>query len=746
MGRYDGRKIADVRECWQMRYNKAKRSLYIFSSAALLVLNFFFMNDKAWADGIRGFVELNYTKLDTESEDSAGLSAKTKVNSFLQRYNLTLERSLHPYLRLTAGGIFEKNTSEIKTNDLSSESTATSMRPSIDLRLNSPMYIAGLGYNMQEEKTSVSGAADVTNIRENYSARLGWRPDRFPEVNMLFLKAITHDKDRVIHDSEIDHITLSLAYKALRNFDFRYQLAYSDSDNKINDLQVMQLTHTGRATYSSRFFDNRVSLSASYNTTRHETEIAPGGAGFVFFQAFPFSGLSAIDDSPTTDALNPDAALIDGNVIIGSGINIGLPPVGGDTRERNMGLDFFNDTEVNAIYVWVDRDLPSIISNSFSWDIYTSPDNLNWSLRQTVSPAQFGPFERRFEINFANVTARYIKVVTRPLTLAAALFAPDFQNPDQIFITEIQAFVRRPAAEVKRKTELTSHVYNLNTRTRLLDSPYVYHDLSIWYSEMQPSAVSRYTVSNGLSLSHRFNPIFFGTARVAREDSAGARGDTIGYTYSAALTAAPLKTLNHNLTFSGRFEEREDSSSDINSIFINNYAKLYEGIDVNLSAGVSFLTSETGEKRKNYITNLNASLVPHSNMTIIINYSDTVTKGNADSFSRRGDLGIAFTPFRTLYLFASGGIISEKNRETKTLQNYAVNWAPFPDGDIQFNFSFTESLDSQESRKTRTIGQNIRWNILRNAYLEISYLVMSSSADINTTKSKIFNSSLKMTF
>src|SRR3990172_8012028 len=127
-----------------MRDRDATRSLYIFFLTVLSVFNFFFMNDKAWADGIRGFVELDYTRVDTEFEDAAGLSTKTKTNSFLQRYNLTLERSIYPYLKLTAGGIFEKNKSDTKANDFSTESTVTTMRPSIDLRLNSPMYTAGI--------------------------------------------------------------------------------------------------------------------------------------------------------------------------------------------------------------------------------------------------------------------------------------------------------------------------------------------------------------------------------------------------------------------------------------------------------------------------------------------------------------------------------------------------------------------------------------------------------------------------
>ena len=110
--------------------------------------------------------------------------------------------------------------------------------------------------------------------------------------------------------------------------------------------------------------------------------------------------------------------------------------IGGDTRERNIGLDFSLAQDVNTLRVWVDRELPATISGSFSWDVYTSSDNLNWSLYTTLSPAPFGQFDNRFEITFSSVNTRYIKVVVKPLS-AAVQGASGY--PD-IFVTEIQAF------------------------------------------------------------------------------------------------------------------------------------------------------------------------------------------------------------------------------------------------------------------------------------------------------------------
>ncbi len=705
---------------------------------------------KAAADGIGGFVELNYSNVESVTSDIAGESTEAKSGNFVQRYNLSLSRTIYPNLRLNAGGIFEKISSTFESGDTDTKSSVTNIRPFIDLLLNSPLYTAGAGYNRREEMLKSTGAPSLTTVNENYNAVLGWRPEGFPSLDMRLTRTNTFDKEHSLQDITRDLLLFNSRYAQIKGLALSYQASYNKSKDKLTAFETLQLTHNGRATYSSVFLNKKVSLYTSYNITRQETETLTAGAGAVDFQAFPFAGLSSIDDTPVEGTLDPNSALIDGNFIAGSGINIGVSPIGGDARPRNMGLDLAVETEINTIFVWVDRELPAQIAQSFSWGIYISSDNLNWSLRQTVFPAQFGPFENRFEINFTNVTTRYIKVVVRPLTQAAAILVPNFQNPDRIFVAELQAFIRRPAEEVKGKITRTSHVYNLNTRARLLDSPSLFYDFSYLYTSTEPPFASRYSFSNGLFLAHRLSRVFSGSARVAREDSKETIGERVAYVYSASITAVPLKTLNHSLVYSGRIQEIAGKFSDTNSVFLHNTAELYKGINTTISGGLSFATTETGEKRKSSILTFGTGIIPHPVLSLNINYSSTQTvTTDADrektSTSSRGDVSIAYNPFSALYLFASMGMTNE-NAKTNINQNYSVNWSPFPDGDLQFNFMYTESYESGDDRKNRLISPSARWRISSRTFLDISYLVQKSEAVSQTADSRIFNANLRMSF
>jgi hypothetical protein len=153
-------------------------------------------------------------------------------------------------------------------------------------------------------------------------------------------------------------------------------------------------------------------------------------------------GLFSLDNTPQDGpALQVNNALIDGNVIASAGLDIGL---GGDeTTLTNIGVDLGFEVAVDQIYIWVDRSLTSAVADSFSWDVYTSPDNTNsstWTLTATVFPADFGIFENRFKIPFTQVNTRFIKVVTTPISPTV----PDSANFPNIFVTEMQAFVTVP--------------------------------------------------------------------------------------------------------------------------------------------------------------------------------------------------------------------------------------------------------------------------------------------------------------
>ncbi len=700
----------------------------------------------ASADSLRAIVDIGYATNDSKTTDSAGGTTQTNMSSFTQRYRLFLNKAFFPNLSLDAGGLFERVQTDSETAGVDSTLTGTRTRPYFDLRLTTPLYQAGVGYSRREDKATTSGAPSSTNVNEEYHAILGWKPEGYPDWNIRMDKIDTFDKARVIQDTTTKQAQAIVHY-AYKGLDIRYQPSYRDTLNRIGAIETQETTHNGRATYSGTLFRNRTSLSASYEFTRAETEIIASGTGEVSFPLFPLTGISALDDTPAEGSLDPNSALSNGDFAVGAGLNLGLPSAGESAAARNIGLDFGIPPEANTLFVWIDRELPLEIADAFSWDVYSSSDNVVWTPVTTVSPAPFGPFQNRFEIRFPNVTARFIKVVTRPLSLAVPR-ASEF--PD-ILVTEIQAFVRRPAAEAGGKTSRTTQIGTADVRTRILDSPSLYHELSFFLINTDVPSQTRYTVSNGLSILQKLSRIFTASGRVTREDIQDPAQGGVAYTYSASLQAVPLKTLRHLLLFSGRNEQLGEGSQDRWSLFLRNNAQVYKGIDVSLDGGFGSTKFDSGEEQKSTTLIFGANIVPHPTVTLALNYNGTTTdqtgggKPDQTTVDTRGEVSLAYRPFQTMYLLASVSRVDRQGIQ-ETLQNYAANWSPFPSGALQFNFAFNQDLTSRDNAKTRSIRPSLRWNITSRIILDMSYQLLKTESRVETADTRTFFTNLEMIY
>ncbi len=139
-------------------------------------------------------------------------------------------------------------------------------------------------------------------------------------------------------------------------------------------------------------------------------------------------------------------------------------------------------------------------------------------------------------------------------------------------------------------------------------------------------------------------------------------------------------------------------------------------------------------------------------MTLTLSYSDTNTntsgggKPNSSTFSRTGDVTLAYNPFDTVRLFVSLGITSESGRKTDFLQNYGINWSPFPEGNLQFNINYNENLRSADNSKERVFTPSVRWKITRKIFLDMSYLMIKTSSQSEKSDTNGFNTSLKVFF
>jgi hypothetical protein len=678
---------------------------------------------EARAQQANGYAELTVSRNDADSEDDTGGRSTSRNDTFLQRYSLDLSWRLYPNFQVLAGGLFEKDTTTVTTDFSTSEAGERRVRPYLNAALRSAVTSALFGFYRNEDATRSPGSSSRT-LQDIYNATLGWRPEDLPRVTVRFLRTNTYDAERTSQDTTNDVLDLVSEYQPVDTVQIYYRGALQDFRDHLQDTTIRRTSQAGRVTYSDSWWKQRMQFSAEYDVNHRQTDITTGGGGEVESPLFPIAGLSLITDTPPDGALLPNPLLIDDERTVSAGVNLGLPPLGGDERPRNLGLDFGGPVPVNTLSVWIDRDLPAGIADTFSWDIYTSGDNLNWVLQQTVLPAPFGPFEHRFQIRFADLTTRYIKVVTAPLARTVSMAD---QYPD-ILVTELAGAERLPAAEAEGRSGQTSQLVTTNLRARLTQRPALYYEFAYFLRDTG-TAPSTYTLTNGISLQHVFNPVYSTTARVAREDSRETAGDRTAYYYTASVRAVPVPALQSSVVISGRSSDLAGQTSRSDSVFLYTNAELYRGVSTNLSLGRSSVEGDTGDQSDTTQINALATLVPHRTVTLNLLYqSNTGTRyrpgvaGRRDVGVRARQASLGYTPVSTLYLFFSYRAEQDLERDrTRFLRNTSASWTPFPDGSLQFLFRYDESYQSDLDALSRIVSPRVRWNITDRFYAEVAY-------------------------
>jgi hypothetical protein len=438
------------------------------------------------AEGLSGTLEYGYNRNDTDLTDASGRSNQTKTDSLTQLYDLRLDRRLYPNLNFHASGIFQKRNDSFDAEGLKRDTTTTTLRPYVSMNLRTPLYFAEAAYGQREEKVKISGFSSSSTVRESIISTLYWRPDRFPDLKIQFSRDHLYDKERLNVDTVTDLYRATSNYRPVDPLSLYYQGTFRNTELRLSDTTVKETVHNGRVNYSNNWWRRRITFGADYSITNQEVETSTTGIGEIGLRVFPFVGLSVLSDTPENVVLTSNPALIDGNLEAGAGINLGLPSPGGDARPRNMGMDFLVATEINTLYVSVDRDVAQV-ADAYSWRIYTSDDDPSdgvqiWALRQTVSPAVYSPTFNRFEIRITNVNTRYIKVVTAPLSPTIP-FASSFPT---ILVTELQAEIRRPASEQAGRLSSTFQNGTANFRALLLEAINLAYEFTYVFAKRDP--------------------------------------------------------------------------------------------------------------------------------------------------------------------------------------------------------------------------------------------------------------------
>jgi len=724
--------------------------LVLFTAAAAFLFAVLSPLSSRAAEDISAAAEFTYvtSNIETTNNDT-GDTTGTDFTSLDQTYNLGLSRQLYPFLTLNAGGTFETKRSESTSEELNLIRKDETIRPYVDLEFRSPLYSMGIGYNKNRLRNEISDLSVTKDFQESVDFSFTYKPADLPLLRIFHTQAHTYN-DPLTSDTVSKQTTVKATYSFNLN-PVSYTYVRDETDDKMVDVKVVRETHEGTAGYTRSFFNNRVTMDTRYRIRLNISTVPENAVLETPISAT--EGLYSADNTPLTGPrLTALTSLIDGDKTSSTGINIGWAESG--NPDRNIGLDFGFALNVDRIRVYVDRNVSSSAANSFSWSIYTSPDNTDtsvWTLHATVFPASFTIFQNRFEIPFPEVSTQFIKVVVTPLS-SAFIGDSELQN---INVTEIEALITDAVTRDREITDTDQNV-SFSLAGRVSDRTRVGYNLlhSRKKSDADP-APGRLTWSNSIYLNHIFNRIFTGSARVSRDDSKSTiDNDTISkrrtYDYSANLQAGYLDTLSQTLTWGYTDIKEDQERRTTSSVFLRTNAALYKGWDAFIDIGYSWEEPPDAGRTNSTFLTAQTSVVPNREISLDATYSMVKSKdeeAETTNTKHTYDARASYFPYRNLAFSFQITIEEETQKDSReVLQRYTANWSPFRDGDLQLNVSYTETQRPSDDQQERTMGPVLRWDINRYASLDVGYFITTTETVLETTDQSTITSNLNMTF
>ncbi|MGD8352716.1 MAG: hypothetical protein PVJ01_01010 [Pseudomonadota bacterium] len=689
------------------------------------------------ADGVN--LSANFDTIDTESDQENRITGETSETSSSvrrQRYFLNFSRHFYPYLVFSGGGNFGLEETESDFDGGTTNSEKTTIRPYLELKLVSPTFQTGLGYQDSEIRRRVDGGARTTQSLTTYYTFFSLEPEDLPDLDVRYART-ERSSDPETTDRLEELTTVNTSYL----FDggiVDYTFTLNESDDRLGDFRTKTTGHSGKIQYARSHLDGRVSIDTGYWFSQSETDL--DGAGSALIPQLRSAGLFSLDLTPEDGpALEPIGGLIDGNLEAPTSLDLGL--AGDETTLINIGLDLGFPTNVDTIYLWVDRELTPEVSDSFTWSIYTSDDNTDdseWELLTTISPGTFDSFENRFELTFPEVNTRYIKITVTPL-LASVPGSGAFNN---IFVTEMEIFSTITSED---GFSTMSHNLNYNIGWKATERTSLGYDWFYRYRKTDPADAEVSSMTNGAFINHIFSDIFSGSMRASRQDRDEPGGLSSTVNYSAALRANYIKTFRQTLTYSSTRSRSDLEDNKTDGVFLRNNADLYRGVSVYLDTGLSWAKVQDEPDTRSTLLRVGSRLEPNDVVTVNLDYTANRShvSGGDTRLKETGSFQTFVLPSRYLSLFAR--LRYDEDDEIRTTsQNYSLNWAPVSGGSLQFFLSYDQRILSENNQEEEVLSPGLRWRITRYASLRTTYSLFTKDSDTEKLDSRSLTANLKI--
>jgi len=453
------------------------------------------------------------------------------------------------------------------------EGTTTRMSPDLRLNLDSEWFDSSLGHRIQEDK--VDFLTFITDDEEDRLTSKTWQYNisskikDYPDIRLGYTRDTMQDHLDV---RETDNVSTN--YSGNADYTWRFLnmgLTHNRGNTKdlVNQVDQESRSNSAQTSFSKSFLANRLSTAGSFSYASQITETKNSAGDFdLDANVLATHGLFFAGAPPVGTGLNVEDDLIDGDTATSAGINIG----GVANTNQHIGLEFSRATEVSKLLLHT-TDV-AFVANDFTFALYTSDDNLTWTLVAAAAAKVYRDAENYFELTFTPLTTRFIKIVNT----ANAIITP-------IFVTELEAF-STTTLEAFSETETTSLSKSMqgNLGYRVFDW------MELRYAATQDTTRSEPgdsdTRQNSHTMSAALDRILHPKLRSAallqrRLDTDSEERSRTSDTGSLSFSSNPLRRLETSLSTSAnlnKIDSQIDSRSE--SALLHTAAALRKGADL----------------------------------------------------------------------------------------------------------------------------------------------------------------------
>ncbi|HET7453839.1 MAG TPA: discoidin domain-containing protein [Thermoanaerobaculia bacterium] len=663
--------------------------------------------------------------------DQSFSSGDVENRFFDQLYELRFDRRVSDPFSYLAFFRGERSDGHSTVADETSALRFTQLEPHAEASYTLPTIHLFGRWDLVDSHSQITGAPDDRRRLEHLYGTFAFLPDAYPGFRLVAQRdhasspTVALDQTRTYLQGDLEYRLGKLDMIATAR-----QSEFNDAENGLD-----RKTHgvQGSLLYEDTLLRDRLTVFANVLASKdRETDTTRGDAAAGETPVLIGQAFSSIDPTPEDSREAPAApvpALIDGDLRTPSVIDLG--PTGSSFENISVDLKRFTDVDTFRIDVRDSGGNVVLHPGAIDFTVYVSTDALRWTPVPGVS-TEFLLAESLYEVRFPKTFSRFLKVVSFDLA------------PVEARVTEIRAFVHdRFGPSTTDTIDITLATANAALTFHPLSTVTLFY-YGLFNESREESATrpnertddaSQFATLNW-DLSRRVS--LFGQFETRHVTS------TLSSAQNYEALTADLRYVaerNISVAFEGVQAKQEDADvrSETRTASVRTYLRVLRTVDADANLGIQrqeFLDSDLSLREWFASGYTSMDLTSELHLRIDGSYTRNETPGvllgqRLSNTDERYTGDFYYRPGPELGVDVRIGWVRSGNL-TGLVQNYRLDWRPFPYGSLNVGGRYEEDVEPFTNRRFRRAIFDPSWRLNPHMTIDLNYTKEMATGVPNT--------------